>query len=165
MMKVTLFEIFSVLSIVFVTCFIIKELCTPNHGKLIIKADENKGLPTLMILLLMPCFILLLLNTKDYMQYKYNYNLNGILSSIILIEILIVKLIRAFRDSEIRQNGIYNDIHFYKWSRIQNYSWTSGNTIQFEVSTVFNTSKSVTFTVKEDLKSKVDDVIQNYIKS
>jgi len=90
---------------------------------------------------------------------------NSILLAILWIEISISKMIRYLHSSQIRENGIYGYGHFYKWSKVQSYSWILPTTIQFEVNTFFKTNDSFEFTIKEELKSKVNETVQKCVHS
>ena len=96
---------------------------------------------------------------KLYAKRLYYY----ILLAILWIEISISNIIRILHSSEIRENGIYGSGNFYKWSKVQSYSWILPTTIQFEVNTFFKTNYSFEFTIKEELKSKVNETVQKYV--
>jgi len=79
------------------------------------------------------------------------------------IEISFFNIIRNLHKSEIRENGIYGSGLFYKWSKVQSYSWVLPTTIHFEVNTFFKTNYSFEFIIKEELKSKVSETVQKYV--
>lgn len=87
-----------------------------------------------------------------------NINVFGMLISIVYI-------IRGFKGSSIRKNGIFVNGAFRKWSKIQSYSWISPNIIQFtfKASTLFKRSKPsvmVKIILKEEAVSEVDKIVQ-----
>ena len=54
--------------------------------------------------------------------------------------------------------SIFNTIRIMK-----SYSSKLPTTIQFEVNTFFKTNYSFEFTIKEELKSKVNETVQKYV--
>jgi len=100
-----------------------------------------------------------------YFHYRNN-TYNNILLDIFWIEISISNIIRTLQSSEIRENGTYGPRNFYKWSKVQSYSWILPTTIQFKVNTTFfKTNNSFEFIIKEELKSKVNETVQKYVHS
>lgn len=147
----------------------LKELYTlMRSGKTIIKLDNNKSIFIICFIMLLIWIILLYRSVKGYVNYKndiyyYKYYINEILDKLFWIEASILGIIRSFIGSVIRENGLYIDSRYYKWARVQSYAWTSSNTIRFEIKTFFKANKSFDFIIKEDLKSKVDEAVQNHI--
>ena len=127
-----------------------------HHGKIIINANKSRFSAIFWAVVIIFWCILGYLN---YTQSSYN----SILLAILWIEISISNIIRDLHSSEIRENGIYGSGHFYKWSKVQSYSWILPTTIQFEVNTFFKTNYSFEFIIKEELKSKVNETVQKYI--
>lgn len=151
--------------LILTTCmWLIYELYILMHqGKLIIRVDQSKGTAILYMSFLVFWIMQLALNTNSYMfnkniMYIKNnvININGIVISIMFI-------IRVFRNKEIRENGIYNESRFYRWSEVKSYNWIEWNTIKFRVNTFFKTDKSFELTIKEELKSIVDEALQKHI--
>ena len=137
--------------------FLIKLYTVSHHGKLIINTNKSTLLAIFWAVMIIPWVIL------GYFNYRNN---NYILMEILWIEISISNIIRALHSTEIRENGIYGSGNFYKWSKVQSYSWILPTTIQFKVNTTFfKTNKSFEFTIKEELKSKVNETVQKYIYS
>ena len=67
----------------------------------------------------------------------------------------------SLRSLEIRENGIYTFYgDFYKWTNIQSCSWILPNKIQFKANGNFNINRSFEITIKEELKLKVEEIIQ-----
>ena len=97
--------------------------------------------------------------------YHYRKSPYHFLLDIVWIEISIYSIINDLHSSEIRKNGFYESGKFYKWSKVQNYSWILPTTIQFEVNTFFKTNYSFKFTIKEELKSKVNETVQKVVHS
>ena len=95
-----------------------------------------------------------------YIHYNKNSAIDRIFMNIFWIELSISYIIKALKNSEIRENGIYKSGYFYKWSEIQSYNWIVPNTIQFKINTFFKNTRSIEFIIKEELKLKVDEVIQ-----
>jgi thiosulfate dehydrogenase [quinone] large subunit len=128
------------------------------HGKIIINANKNRFLAIFFAgVIIIGCCIL------GYLYMQRSYDLFYILLTILWIEIVISKLIRFLHSSEIRENGVYGTGTFYKWSKVQSYSWILPTTIQFEVNTFFKTNYSFEFTIKEELKLKVNETVQKYV--
>ena len=127
------------------------------HGKIIINANKSRFLVIFFIgLFIIGCCIV------EYLYIQRGYSLFYILLAILWIEIAISKLIKFLHSSEIRENGVYSTGTFYKWSKVQSYSWILPNTIQFEVNTFFKTKYSFEITIKEELVSKVNETVQKY---
>ena len=128
------------------------------HGKIIINANKNRFLAIFFagVIIIGWCVL-------GYLYLQRGYDLFYILLAILWIEIAISKLIRFLHSSEIRENGVYGTGTFYKWSKVQSYSWILPTTIQFEVITFFKTNYSFEFTIKEELKSKVNETVQKYV--
>ena len=151
--------------IIFVSIIMIIQLYTViRQGKLIINAEKSRfsnicwvaGIIFWILMIIFYCIL-------GYLNYRNNDYIN-ILGNIMWIEIAIFNLLRMFKSSGIRKNGIYGSGNFYKWSKVQSYSWISPNTIQFEVNTFFKTNYSFEFTIKEELKSKVNETVQKMVK-
>ncbi len=137
-------------------------------GKRIIKIGKSRPIFILYLILLIVWMLFLFLNIKNYLNYNnttsyYKHYIEEILSNVFWIEFLISNLIKSFIVSEIRENGLYIDSNFYKWSKVQSYIWTSSNTIQFKVKPPFRANTRYDFIIKEDLKSKVDETVQKHI--
>ncbi|MBU3158483.1 hypothetical protein KPL37_01690 [Clostridium frigoris] len=132
-----------------------------QHGKLIINISKNRRWAILSAILwavmIIPWGIL------GYLHYMEN-TYDNILLDIFWIEISIFNIIRGSHSSEIRENGIYGSGKFYKWSKVKSYSWILPTVIQFEVNTFFKIDYSFEFTIKEELKSKVNETVQKYCK-
>ncbi|WP_291635319.1 DUF5673 domain-containing protein, partial [Clostridium sp.] len=84
------------------------------------------------------------------------------LLAILYIETIIIFLIQ-YLHSEIRENGIYCSGRFYKWSKVQSYSWVLPTTIQFKINTFFTANYNLEFTIKDELKSKANETLQKYV--
>ncbi|APC39815.1 hypothetical protein [Clostridium estertheticum] len=138
-----------------------RELYTVSqHGKLIINTNKNRIWATIWSILWAVMIISwCILGYLHYMDNTYD----NILMDIFWIEISIYNIIRGSHSSEIRENGIYGSGNFYKWSKVKSYSWILPTTIQFKVSTFFKTNYSFEFTIKEELKSKVNETVQKHV--
>lgn len=148
------------------TFFILKVLYTVTYrGEFIVKEKKDRASYNIWIVFLIIWCIFLILSIRGYIHNKNNYYIYNIIGNIIWIEASIFNLIIAYVSSQIRESGVYNAGNFYKWSKIQGYSWTTSNTIQFKVKTFFKTSKNFEFVIKEELISKVDEAVQKYIHS
>lgn len=141
-----------------------------RSGKLIIKGNRNKNKSYFIIWLILLIIggIALGLSVKGYIKYKAdNYEsqnyMNNIMSYIFWVVLCIYNVIRSFIGSQIRENGLYIDCSFYKWDKVQNYEWTSPNTIWFKMNTFLKVVKTNGFIVTEDLKSKVDETVQRNV--
>ncbi|MBK5239998.1 hypothetical protein [Clostridium sp.] len=132
-----------------------------HHGKIIINANKSRFRAIFSVIFGVAIIISgSILGYLNYMQSGYIFS---ILLSILWIKISISNIIRDLHRSEIRENGIYGSGHFYKWCKVQSYSWISPTTIHFEVDTFFKTDYSFEFIVKEELRSKVNETVQKYI--
>ena len=113
------------------------------------------------LILLIIWSIVLCFNISDYIQYKEFRTIHNILLDIFWIELSISYIIMSLRSLEIRENGIYTFYgDFYKWTNIQSYSWILPNKIQFKANGNFNINRSFEITIKEELKLKVEEIIQ-----
>jgi len=89
----------------------------------------------------------------------------NILMGILWIQISLINIIRSVRSSEIRENGIYSNGYFYKWSTIQRCSFVSPNTIEFEASRWFNNiDRSFKFIIKEEFKFKAEEILSKNLR-
>jgi len=109
--------------------------------------------------------ILLWYNTRLYINYEKNSVIDSIFANIFWIELSIFNILKSLISSQIRENGIYKSGYFYKWSKIQSYSWVLPNTIQFKVNNFFKTNISFELIINEEFKLKVDEVIQRNLTS
>ncbi|MBU3179059.1 hypothetical protein KPL47_22445 [Clostridium estertheticum] len=131
-----------------------------QHGKFIINSSKNRlwtniGTIFWAVVIIIWCIL-------GYLHYMDN-TYNNILMDIFWIEISIYNIIRGSHSSEIRENGIYGSGKFYKWSKVQSYSWILPTTIKFEVSTFFKINYSFEFIINEELKSKVNETVQKCV--
>lgn len=168
----------NIITIIIVTCFLLKEIFIANYrGKHIIKPDERRNLAIVWIIFLILWSLSLISDIKNYVEYTnplYSKFIednaivygNLILQHAVWIEICILNFMGAVRYSEIREKGIYDYLHFYKWNRIQSYSWISPDTIQFKVTIFQRINHDITFTIveKNDI-SKMDEILKRYITS
>ncbi|BCZ47271.1 hypothetical protein psyc5s11_33380 [Clostridium gelidum] len=161
MNKFSVFAILNILLIIIGTGLLLKDLYTLyNNGKIIIKVKGSKGLTIFWLVSLIFWCLLSWSYIKLYIHYEENSIINNIIINIFWIELSISNILRSLRSSEIRENGIYKSGYFYKWSKIRSYSWVLPNTIEFKVNTVFKTNSTLEFTINEEFKLKVDEVIQ-----
>ena len=112
----------------------------------------------------------LLLKRNIFRNYTDDLSMENILSNVFSMLISIVYIIRGFKGSSIRKNGILVNGAFHKWSKIQSYSWISPNIIQFtfKASKLFKLSKSgvmVKIILKEETVSEVDKIVQKNFAS
>ncbi len=161
---------FSALSVInIVACILgiwifLKDIYTAyTHGRNIVKAKKDMGLGIFWGISVIFWCALLWFDMRLYLIYKNNNIINNIFTSIFGIEISISNIIRSLRSLEIRENGIYKSGYFYKWDKIKSYNWTSPNTIEFKISTFFKVNSRFEFTIDEETKPKVDEVIQRNI--
>jgi len=132
-----------------------------HHGKIIINANKSKSRAIILVIYwsafsIGGCIL-------GYLNFTQSGYIFPVLMAILWIEISISNIIRDLHRSEIRENGIYGSGHFYKWCKVQSYSWILPTTIQFEVNTFFKTDYSFEFIIKEELKSKVNETVQKSI--
>ncbi|MCI1586234.1 DUF5673 domain-containing protein [Clostridium beijerinckii] len=160
------FSVFSFINIVMIILGIwifLKDIYTSYiHGRNIVKAKKDTGTIIFWGISLIFWCILSWVNIKLYLSYRNNI-INNIFTSILGIEISISNIIPSLRSLGIRENGVYKSGYFYKWSKIKSYNWTSPNTIEFKVSTFLKINSSFEFTIDEETKPKVDEVIQRNI--
>jgi len=159
----TIIKIYLIM-IIFLSILIIIQLYTViRQGKLIIKTKKSKysniwwvvGIIVWVLAIIFYCVI-------GYLNYRNNTYIN-ILGNIMWIEIAIFNILRMLKSSGIRENGIYASGNFYKWSKVESYSWISPTTIKFEVNTFFKVNYSFEFIIKEELKSKVNETVEKYV--
>jgi len=155
----------SLLLNIFTFLMILRKLyIVSHHGKIIINANKSRFWTRFSVIFWTVLIIFwCILGYSNYMHSTSTYN--SILLAILWIEISIFNIIRDLHSSEIRENGIYGSGHFYKWSKVQSYNWILPTTIQFEVNTFFKTNYSFEFTIKEELKSKVNETVQKCVHS
>lgn len=157
-------QIFSILSIVLIIVGIYllsTDLYTIYcQGKLIVKVKESKGLSIFWVVALIFWVVMTWFEISEYIDYKNSRVINNIIVNIFWIEFSVSNIIRSVKSLEIRENGIYNSGYFYKWSKIKNYSWISENVIQFKINTLFKANRSCEFAIKEEVKLKVNEVMQ-----
>ena len=132
-----------------------------HHGKIIVNANKSRFSAIFSIILWAGVSIGWCI--LAYLYYTQSGYIIFILLAIFWIEISISNIIRVLHSSEIRENGIYGFGNFYKWSKVQSYSWILPTTIHFEVNTFFKINYSFEFTIKEVLKSKVNKAVQKYV--
>ncbi len=158
---------FSILGIVFfiiTTGILLKDLYTFYiHGRSILKVEKGIGLVIFWMVLIIVWCLLLWQNVKFYVRHENNGIINNIVTNIFWIEFSISNIIKSLRSLEIRENGIYKSGYFYKWSKIRSYNWTTPNTIEFKVSSFLKINSSIEFTINEEYKAKVEEVIQRNI--
>lgn len=155
--------LYAMLTIVGTCLILIDFYIILHHGKFIIKLKENKALAIFWVVLLLIWGTILGFNMTDYSQYGEDKIRNSILLAILWIVISITNIIKSWRGSEIREKGIYTNGYFYKWSRIMSYSWKSTNIIQLKVNTFLKINRSLKIIIKEELKLKVDEIMQRNI--
>lgn len=138
-----------------------------EHGKLILKVETYKGL-TIFSLLMVFLWIYSLYQSKNsyslYGEYSTDFrDIDSINNNFIWIELSILTLFRCLRGSEIRENGIYKNGWFYKWSKIRSYIWTTPTTIQFKVKSLFVFNREFEMTIKDEFKLKADEILQKHL--
>ncbi|MBU3110202.1 DUF5673 domain-containing protein [Clostridium lacusfryxellense] len=159
----TIIKIYLIMIIFFLILVIIQLYTVIRQGKLIINAEKSRfsaiwwvvGITIWILLIIFYCVL-------GYLNYRNNTYIN-ILGNIMWIEIAIFNILRMLKSSGIRENGINGSGSFYKWSKVESYSWISPTIIQFEVNTFFKTNYSFKFTIKEQLISKVNETVQKYV--
>ena len=107
-------------------------------------------------------------NIKFYNSFKeYGFatdiNLYNVYNSILWIAIIILNLFKCLIGSQIRENGIYKHGFYYRWSKIKSFIWISPTVIQFKVKFFFISNRKFEMPIKDDLKSKVNEILQKYI--
>jgi thiosulfate dehydrogenase [quinone] large subunit len=158
----TIIKIYQIM-IIFGLIIIIKKLYTViQHRKLIITTKQSRFSTIFFVTkIIFWVLTIIALGILVYLNYRNNKYID-ILYDITFIEFSIFHLIGTLESSGIRENGIYVDGKFYKWSEVQSYSWILPNTIQFKVNTFFSPNYNLEFTIKEELKSKVNETVQKY---
>lgn len=166
MSQFSFYAIFNIILIIFGTSLLLKDLYTLyHHGKLIIKVKEDKGLFIFWIVGLIIFSLIFWHNLSDYFFYGKNDEIENILFNIFWIEYSISNIIRSLMSSAIRENGVYYFGYFYAWSKIKSYNWVSPNRIEFNVNTWFTINRSFKININEEVKFKVDEVIQRNVTS
>ncbi|NRT73193.1 DUF5673 domain-containing protein [Clostridium beijerinckii] len=158
------FSILGIVLFILGTEMLLKDLYTFYiHGKSILKVEKGIGLAIFWLGSIIVWCLLLWQDVKFYVRHGNNGIINNIVTNIFWIEFSISNIIKSLRSSEIRENGIYKSGDFYKWSKIKSYNWTTSNTIEFKVSSFFKSNSSLKFTINEEYKAKVEEVIQRNI--
>nr|WP_275299001.1 DUF5673 domain-containing protein [Clostridium sp. YIM B02500] len=158
------FSILSILLFIIGTWMLLKDLYTSyTHGRNIVKVNKGIGLAILWVVLLIVWCLLSLKDAELYVRYENDNIIESVFTNIFWIEFSISNIIKSLRSSEIRENGIYKSGYFYKWSKIRSYNWTTPNTIEFKVSSFLKINSSLEFTINEEYKAKVEEVIQKNI--
>jgi uncharacterized membrane protein YobD (UPF0266 family) len=144
---------------IFTFLIILRQLYRGSYDKkIIIKTNKKNRFSTIFfsgVSIILGCIL-------EYLHYTQSGYIFYILLTIFWIESVISSLIRDLR-SEIRENGIYCSGKFYEWSKVQSYSWILPTTIQFKVNTFFTANYNFEFTIKEELKLKVNETVQKYV--
>lgn len=166
MNQFSFYTIFNIILIIFGTSLLLKDLYTLyHHGKLIIKVKEDKGLFIFWIAGLIIFCLIFWHNLSDYFFYGKSDKSENVLFGIFWIEYSISNIIKSLMSSAIRENGVYYFGYFYAWSKIKSYSWVLPNRIEFNVNTWFSTNRSFKININEEVKFKVDEVIQRNVTS
>lgn len=164
-----------IIMIIIGACFLLKELfISSRRGKHIIKPDERRNLAIMWVIFLIFWSLFLIGDFKGYAEYtnpfygKYiedftAFYRNRIIQHIFWIEICILNIIGTMRFSQITEKGIYYYLHFFKWSKVQSYTWVSSNIIQFKVSLFHKINWKIRFTIEEDKKFKMEEVLKGHI--
>jgi thiosulfate dehydrogenase (quinone) large subunit len=156
------FLIFYIPMIIFVSGFLLRDLYTIcNHGKSIIKLNQDTSLIIFWAIALIIWVAIFLFATSDYIAYGGDRFYNNIFMSIFWMELSIINIIKSLRKSEIRENGVYSSGRFYKWSKIKSYSLILSNTIQVNADAFLETNKSFEIIIEEEFKDRVDQVIKS----
>ena len=153
----TITKIILIMNIIAFLMILRKLYIVSHHGKLIITAKKSRFPIFWAVTIIIWC----ILGYYHYRNSPYHFLLD-----IVWIEISIYSIIKDLHGSEIRENGIYESGNFYKWSKVQSYNWLLPTTIQFVVNPTFlKANKNFEFTIKEELKSKVNETVRKYIHS
>lgn len=159
--KISGFAVFYIFIIIIATGLLLHDLyISHNHGKNIIKIKENRVLTIFWMVSLIFWCLLSYFGIIFYIENGKNGAINNILNNIFWIEFSILNVKKSYRGSEIRENGVYKSGYFYKWNKIKSYSWVSPNTIEFKANANFRANTSLKFTINEEFKLKVDEVIK-----
>lgn len=155
------FIIFNTILVILGTGLVVRDLYTiSHHGKFIMKVEKRSSLSIFWgVALIFWCFALWY-NIRMYSSHQNESIGANIFTNAFWIEFSISNFIRSFISSEIRENGIYKSGYFYKWSKIESYSWVLSNTVQFKVKTFFKKTRSFEISINEEVKLKVDEVVQ-----
>ena len=162
------------INIILIVCaivFILYEVQSlTRSGELI--AKENTIFSILQVVTWSIFFVVFGLYLKRNLFRYYNKytSVENILSNVFWMSLSVVHIIRGFKGSAIRENGIFVFGAFHKWSKIQSYCWVSPNIIQFtfKASTLFKRSKPavmVKIILKEETVSEVEKIVQKYFAS
>lgn len=130
-----------------------------NHGKSILKIKESKGLSIFWSISLIFWVGMSWVNISDYVDFKEPRGIYNIILGVFWIEFSISNIIKSIRGTEIRENGIYNLGYFYKWSKINSYSWGALDTIIFNIKPLIRINRSFEFIVKEENKLIVEEIL------
>lgn len=159
--------IFAIFTIIFISVLLKNTYIAFHHGRLIVKVKERKGYAIFWACMLLFWAVYLYIGVRTILSGDYTFNSNKyyseILQSITWIEITIIYLLIYLRGSQIRENGLYKNGYFIKWSKIKSYNWTSPTTIQFEVNSFLKSGRNFKITIKEELKLKADEIMQKHL--
>lgn len=155
------FTIFNIILITIGAFSLLNSLYTAyTHGKLIVKIEANKKLTIFWSIILIVWSIELCFNVKNYIYNNSSDSITTSLFAMCWVEISMIFIIKSLRGSEIRENGIYNSGYFYKWSKIESYSWIPPITINFYANTSFKNSISFDIPIEKEQKSKIEEVLE-----
>ena len=72
---------------------------------------------------------------------------------------------KNYGTSEIREKGIYIYNSFYKYSKLDSYTWLDGNILRVNYKNIFRQEDYMEIEIKDkDTASKADVVLQEYVK-
>lgn len=160
-------ELLIIIMIIIITSFLLKELYLANHhGKLIMKVNQRKKLSIFWVVMLIISGLFMINDISIYIHYKELLYKDSILIYLFLIEFSILNIVEAIKYSEIRDKGIYLLSDFYKWSKIENYTWISPNIVQFKIATLFKIKLNIKLNIdKVEDKKKIEEILHRYITS
>jgi hypothetical protein len=160
--------VLGVVAIIVFTYFLLKQIYVETyHGKLIFKLDKRNNLIIFWVITSLFAVFLLIITIGEYIHYKDLFYIAIILSCISLIELCILGIIVGKRYSEIRENGIYLYLGFYKWNRVREYNWILPNKIQFKVNVFLNINQKFKLAVLVEEKGnlQINEVLHRNIHS
>ena len=88
-----------------------------------------------------------------------------IIYSMFFLLLGLTNIIRKDGTSEIREKGLFIYNSFYRYSKLDSYTWLEGNVLRVYYKNIFRQDDYVEVEIKDrDTVSKADEVLQKYVK-
>lgn len=126
-----------------------------KQTKLIIKMNRNTVSLLIWLLLLITWVFIFISNIIN----GYKDLFREIFMPVLWILIASFNTLQSYRGSEIREDGIYHQRNFFSWDSLKGYSWISPVELRLHTNGKYNRK----IVVKRELKSKIDEVLKQYL--